>query len=41
MERAFVRGVSDVRPDHWQLADDGLLIELPAGSADVELSQLD
>ena len=34
-EWVFARGVSDVRPDGWQLADDGLLVELPAGSSRV------
>jgi len=41
MERAFVRGVADVRKGDWTLAEDGLLIELPAGSAEVRTSQLD
>ncbi|MFI5316615.1 MAG: MBL fold metallo-hydrolase [Myxococcota bacterium] len=41
MERAFVRGVSEVRPDHWLLADDGLLVELPASSAEVKVRQLE
>ena len=30
--RAFVRGVDEVRPEGWQLGDDGLYVELPAGS---------
>ncbi|HTO09184.1 MAG TPA: MBL fold metallo-hydrolase [Myxococcota bacterium] len=41
MERVFVRGVADVRKGDWTLADDGLLIELPAGSAEVRTSQLE
>jgi ribonuclease Z len=39
-EWVFTRGVSDVRPDGWILADDGLLVELPAGSRDVRTRQL-
>ena len=35
VEWVFTRGVSDVRPDGWLLADDGLLVELPVGSTDV------
>lgn len=35
VEWVFTRGVSDVRPDGWVLADDGLLIELPVDSSDV------
>jgi ribonuclease Z len=41
MEHAFVRGVADARKGDWTLANDGLLIELPAGSAEVRTSQLD
>ena len=41
MERVFVRGVADVRKGDWTLADDGLLIELPAGSAEVRTSQME
>ncbi len=32
IERIFVRGVSAVRPSGWVLADDGMLITLPADS---------
>ena len=35
VEWVFTRGVSDVRPDGWLLADDGLLVELPVGSTDI------
>lgn len=40
-ERPFVRGVARVRPDGWVLGDDGLLIELPAGSDAVTMRRLD
>jgi ribonuclease Z len=40
MERVFVRGVSDVRPDRWFIADDGTLIELPGGSDEIKVSRL-
>jgi ribonuclease Z len=32
MERIYVRGVPEVRDEGWILGDDGLLVELPAGS---------
>ncbi|MBW2235685.1 MAG: MBL fold metallo-hydrolase [Deltaproteobacteria bacterium] len=32
LERMYVRGVSEVRDEGWILGDDGLLVELPAGS---------
>ncbi len=41
LERIYVRGVSDVRPDGWLLGDDGLLVELPAGSDAIEVRQID
>jgi ribonuclease Z len=41
MEYVFTRGVSDVRPHDWLIADDGLLIELPAGSGAVNTSRLE
>jgi len=41
VERVFVRGVSDVRSDGWLLADDGLLVELPAGTKAVRTRQLE
>ncbi len=31
-EEVFSRGVSEVREDGWELADDGMLIALPSGS---------
>jgi len=34
-ERIFTRGVEDVRPDGWVVADDGLVVELPVGSKTV------
>jgi ribonuclease Z len=40
VESVFTRGVSDVRPEGWLLADDGLLVELPIGSSDVTTRQL-
>ena len=41
VERAFVRGVADVRPRNWVLADDGLLITLPVGSDAVDVGRID
>jgi ribonuclease Z len=41
MERVFTRGVSDVRKSDWLLADDGLVVELPAGSSEVRTRQLE
>jgi ribonuclease Z len=41
LERIFVRGVSEVRRDGWILGDDGLLVELPAGSQQVVVGELD
>jgi ribonuclease Z len=41
IESYFARGVSDVRANDWLIADDGLLIELPAGSAAVNTRSLD
>jgi ribonuclease Z len=38
MERVFARGVDEIRDDGWLLADDGLLITLPAGSDEIEMS---
>jgi ribonuclease Z len=38
--RPFVRGVAEVRPTGWVLGDDGLLIELPAGSDAVKTGRL-
>ncbi|MBW2508289.1 MAG: hypothetical protein JRE81_06640 [Deltaproteobacteria bacterium] len=38
MERVFARGVDEIRDDGWLLADDGLLITLPADSDEIEIS---
>jgi ribonuclease Z len=35
MERMFVRGVDDVGGPRWILGDDGLVVELPAGSSEI------
>jgi ribonuclease Z len=40
VERVFVRGVSAVRPRDWILADDGLLVTLPANSDAVQVGNL-
>jgi len=40
VERVFTRGVSQVRPDGWLLADDGLLVELPVDSSSLTTRQL-
>jgi ribonuclease Z len=39
--RAFVRGVNDVRPEAWELGDDGLYVELPADSDAVRTGRLE
>ena len=41
LARIFVRGVDDVRPSGWVLADDGMLITLPANSDAIEQSEID
>jgi ribonuclease Z len=41
VERVFLRGVSDARASGWVLADDGLLVTLPADSESVRTSELD
>lgn len=41
VERAFVRGIDAVRPRDWVLADDGLLVTLPVGSAAVHVGRID
>jgi ribonuclease Z len=41
IESVFTRGVSEVRPAGWLLADDGLLLELPTGTSEVRTRQLD
>ena len=40
VEWVFTRGVSDVRPGGWVMADDGLLIEMPADSSEINTRQL-
>lgn len=35
IERVFLRGVADVRPEGWILGDDGTLVTLPAASNEV------
>lgn len=37
IERVFLRGVADVRPDGWILGDDGTLVTLPAASNEVQV----
>ncbi len=41
VERVFVRGVAEVRPRGWILADDGLLVTLPVGSDAVDVGRID
>jgi hypothetical protein len=41
MEQVYTRGVSEVRPDGWVLADDLFLVELPADASDVRTRMLD
>jgi ribonuclease Z len=41
MERAFVRGVSSVRPGAWLVGHDGLLLTLPADSDEMRQSTLE
>ena len=41
VEWVFTRGVSQVRPAGWLLADDGLLVELPLDSTRVITRQLE
>ncbi len=40
-ERIFARGVSEVRPEGWLLATDGLLLELPIGSSEIRTRRLE
>lgn len=40
VERIFTRGVANIREDNWVLADDGLLVTLPADSSSVEVTNL-
>ncbi len=39
-ETVFVRGVDAVRPTGWEIADDGLVVELPLGSDRIVTSRL-
>lgn len=41
LEDVFLRGVDDVRPDGWVLADDGLVVTLPVGSDVVDVWSLE
>jgi ribonuclease Z len=41
VERIFVRGVDDVRPSGWLMADDGMLFTLPPDSDVIERSTLE
>ena len=38
VERVFTRDVASIRRDRWILGDDGMLVELPAGSDAVTVS---
>jgi ribonuclease Z len=40
LERVFVRGVAEVRPEGWVLGDDGFYVELPAESDEVRTGRL-
>lgn len=41
VERLYVRGVDEVRPDGWLLGDDGTLVELPSGTDEVRVGSID
>ena len=41
VERIFTRGVADARSGDWVVADEGLLVELPAGSDAVRVGRID
>jgi len=41
IERAFMRGVDEVRPDGWRAGRDGLVIDLPVNSDMVATRQID
>jgi ribonuclease Z len=41
VERAFLHGVSDVRPDGVMLGRDGTLVRLPAGSDQIEVTTIE
>jgi ribonuclease Z len=40
-ERAFLEGVSGVRPEGWMLGRDGTLVRLPGGSNTIERTTID
>ncbi len=40
-ERAFVRGVAEVRAGDWVVAEDGMLLELPRGSDEIRILERD
>jgi ribonuclease Z len=40
-ERAFLEGVSDVRPDGWVLGRDGMLIRLPGGTDEIKRTTIE
>ncbi len=37
VEKVFLRGVAEVRPEGWLLGDDGTLVTLPAASHEVQV----
>ena len=37
----FVKGVSEVRPDNWTLADDGTIAILPVNSEDITITNIE
>lgn len=39
-ERAFLSGVSDVRPTGWILGHDGMLVRLPGHNSDIEQTEI-
>ena len=41
MERVFTRGVEEIFPENWTMAKDGLLVSLPTGTDDINISYLD
>jgi ribonuclease Z len=41
LARIFVRGVDEVRPSGWVMADDGMLISLPADSDAIEQGEIE
>jgi ribonuclease Z len=41
VERIYVRGVAEAGPPAWRLGDDGTLVELPEGSDEVRVGEID